>query len=197
MTWEVIVASIATAVIALLTFLNVRVARRTLSVIERQQHSQSGPFLKLDMDISPVMQLQLPGSESHAQLIELPELKTWADSEPSAPHRFVNVLLENIQKDASGVATGVLFQVTFRFPERGVIDTFIEYEHTFKGFFLEPGEKFILTIADLKAVPSAHIDLSKIVYYDIYRNVYKQAYGYSRVDIINPTEYQRSFKALS
>jgi len=106
------------------------------------------------------------------------------------------VLFENLQKGPNGMAADVKFRVLLRFPEFGTPNTLVEAPQEFTNFFLEPREKFELVIANLKGVPNATIDIESIEYYDIYRNYYTAAYGYSRIDILGD-QIIGSFKAFS
>ena len=142
------------------------------------------------------MQAPLPEIGRTIQLWDLPQLKAWANSEPTQPNRFIRVLFENLQKNPSGMAAQVKFRALLSFPEFGTPNSLVEAPREFTNFFLEPGEKFELVIAELKGVPNATIDIDGIEYYDVYRNCYTAAYGYSRIDILGQ-QIVCSFKAFS
>lgn len=180
--WLLPLATLATAVVALITVLFLR----------KQFYWDKAPIIEIEIvSANQIVKGKHISTDEPAQIAELAQ---W--NHQDAEDNFAIAQFTNQQSDPMGVARGIKIKVRFTFPHPSEPNRLCKKVWKYEKFWLMPKEKFLVVLTNLRGLPTGIVDVLNIRWYDIKGSKHKEARGFCRLEI-RAGQRVVSFKSLS
>jgi len=173
------------------TLLTALAALVTVFLVRKQLYWEKAPIIEITFFQSREI---VEGPHLRNKPVKITELDKW--NEQGTQDLYLIAEFTNKQTDPMGVATSVQFEAKFVFPHPSHPMSIVERSWKFSSFWLAPSEKFWLVIANLRGLPVATVDITKLSCYDIRGIKHSEARGYCALTIAADGKVVRGFKSL-